>query len=396
MAQYTTDGRQVEVLSPGLHNTDAGPDFSMARIRIDGVELIGNVEIHISSSDWYRHHHDTDPAYDSIILHVVRFADRDILNTQGQPILQLPLQYPSEQDYVSGLLAQARNIDTAAYTHRCGSLLMQDPSLLTEDWKRQMLIRRLECKQQSIQRLLEITHGSWEEALYITLAHHFGFHINGIPFETLAVKTPLRILQKHRNSRFQMSAILLGQSGLLAEDDSDLGRDLQREYEFLRSKFSLEPMESFVWKRGRVRPQNAPQVRILQFAHLLHQSEFLFSHILDTHNLDNLRQLFTLRTPASPENDHGLPVSSIGRASIDTLLINVVVPFKYARHQQEEALALLDQLPREDNRVVRQWIDLGQKVSSSADSQALIHLYQTCCQSHRCINCDVVYRIFAK
>ena len=169
----------------------------------------------------------------------------------------------------------------------------------------------------------------------------------------------------------------MGQSGLLAHDDI-----LYKEYEFLRAKFGLTPIEPALWKMGRIRPQNAPQTRIRQFAQLLHQSEFLFSKVLETNDLESLRALFA--------------VDGMGRDSIDILIINVAVPFKYAYGQKDEALRLLQSVPAENNRIIRQWRDLGQKVETAADSQALIHLYQTCCQTGQCLNCDVAYQIFLR
>ena len=377
--QYTTDGRRIEVLSVGQHNTDAGPDFSNVHLLIHGdertEEWAGNVEIHVASSDWFKHKHHTDAAYDRVILHVVRKADKAIYNTQGEPIVQCELRYPDEQDYLSQLLADARLMDSSFSTHRCGKFLLQDPALLTNGWKQTMLKRRLDCKKQSIERLLEITHNHWEQAFYISLAHYFGFHVNGIPFEQLAINTPLSCLQKHRNSLKQLTAILLGQSGLMSPED-----ELYKEYCFLKVKFGLQPVDASLWKRGRIRPQNAPEVRIRQFAELLYRSEFLFSKLMEANDVETLRELLT--------------VTGIGKESVDILIINAVVPFKYARGKQENALAILRELPAEKNTIIRQWRELGQIVTDASDSQALIHLYLTCCQTGQCLNCDVAYQIF--
>ena len=380
--QYTTDGRQIDVVSVGLHNTDAGPDFSNVHLRIeqsDGTWLdwVGNIEIHIHSSDWFKHRHHLDSAYDNVILHVVHEADKVVYNSQGEPILQCALHYPKDKDYLSQLIADARLMDSASLTHRCASILLQDPNLITLGWKQTMLTRRLNCKTDSIRRLLACTANNWEEAFYISLAHYFGFHTNGVPFEQLALNTPLSYLRKHRDNLFQLTAILMGQSGLLDEDS-----DLYNEYVFLRTKFSLTPINPVMWKMGRIRPQNAPQTRIRQFAQLLNHSEFLLSKILGTDDLDTLRNLFL--------------VTGMGRDSVDILLINVAVPFKYAHGDKENALALLHTIPAENNRIIRQWEELGQKVGNAADSQALIHLYQTCCQKSQCLNCDVAYQIFLR
>ncbi|MDD5990937.1 MAG: DUF2851 family protein [Paludibacteraceae bacterium] len=379
--QYTTDGKKVEILSVGEHNRDAGPDYSHARIRIDGHEWVGNIEIHVCSSDWTKHHHHLDKAYDNIILHVVRTADKPIYNSKGELVPQCELNYPSDKDYLSALFESAQRMDSAIARIGCAEQLLHDPRLLTEGWRKTLLCKRLECKRASITRLLEITKGSWEHALYISLARNFGFHTNSVPFEELAINTPLSCLQKHRNSLFQLTALLLGQAGLVQEPE------LQKEYDFLRVKFGLTPLEGSIWKHARLRPQNSPELRIRQFAQLMHQSENLLSKILDTDDLKELEVLFA--------------VPQMGKSSVDILLINTVIPYKYAYalHQNnpvkaEQAMRLMEKIPAENNTIVRQWRVLGQEVKNAADTQALLHLYQNYCQHHECINCEVGYKIF--
>ena len=379
--QYTTDGKKVEILSVGEHNRDAGPDYSHARIRIDGHEWVGNIEIHVCASDWTKHHHHLDKAYDNIILHVVRTADKPIYNSKGELVPQCELNYPSDKDYLSALFESAQRMDSAIARIVCAEQLLHDPRLLTEGWRKTLLCKRLECKRASITRLLEITKGSWEHALYISLARNFGFHTNSVPFEELAINTPLSCLQKHRNSLFQLTALLLGQAGLVQEPE------LQKEYDFLRVKFGLTPLEGSIWKHARLRPQNSPELRIRQFAQLMHQSENLLSKILDTDDLKELEVLFA--------------VPQMGKSSVDILLINTVIPYKYAYalHQNnpvkaEQALRLMEKIPAENNTIVRQWRVLGQEVKNAADTQALLHLYQNYCQHHECINCEVGYKIF--
>ena len=94
-------------------------------------------------------------------------------------------------------------------------------------------------------------------------------------------------------------------------------------------------------------------------------------------------------------------VPQMGKSSVDILLINTVIPYKYAYalHQNnpvkaEQALRLMEKIPAENNTIVRQWRVLGQEVKNAADTQALLHLYQNYCQHHECINCEVGYKIF--
>lgn len=398
--QATTDGQSVQVLSVGQHNTDSGPDFTNVHLRIGDITLVGNVEMHIFSSDWYHHRHHTDRAYDNIILHVVRKADKPILNTRGETIPQMELQYPDEQDYLKQLTEDAFLMDTAFGTHRCAKHLIDHPSWLTEGWKHTMLRKRLECKHQSISQLLGILTNDHTQAMYITLAHHFGFHVNGVPAERMAIQTPLSVLHKHRNNLFQMTAILLGQSGLLEleryanPNESEEWGALRKEYVFLQHKYSLEPIDGLLWKHGRMRPQNAPEVRVRQLAQLLYQTEFMYSRAMACDSVVTMRELLTLQPVVTDTAMPIAPAPPIGKDAIDSLIINVIVPYLYAAGKREHALAILESLPAEKNSIIRQWQTLGQLVCNAADSQALIHLYQTCCQSGQCINCDVAYQIF--
>lgn len=383
--QQTTDGKSVEIVSVGEHNNDAGPDYSHARVRIDGKEWVGNIEIHVCSSDWTKHHHHLDKAYDNVILHVVRTADKPVFNSRGELVPQCELNYPSDKDYLSELFAAAQQMDSAVGRIGCAEQLLRDPNLLTEGWRNTLLYKRLECKRASIERLLEITKGSWEHALYISLARNFGFHTNSLPFEQLAINTPLSILQKHRNSLFQLTAIMMGQAGLLEVKDERLRDEgLAKEYAFMQAKFGLTPMDASIWKHSKLRPQNSPELRIRQFAQLLYQSDSLLSKILDTDDLKELEALFA--------------VDKMGKSSIDILLINTVIPYKYAyakhRNKSFNAQALMAQIPAENNTIIRQWRILGQQIKNAADTQALLHLYQNYCQHHECINCEVGYQIF--
>ena len=393
-AQQTTDGRTVEIVSVGAHNHDAGPDYSHARVRIDGKEWVGNIEIHVCSSEWTKHKHHLDSAYNNVILHVVRTADKPVYNSKGELVPQCELNYPSDKDYLSELFTAAQQMDSAIGRIGCAEQLLHDPELITDGWRKSLLYKRLECKRESIERLLEITKGSWEHALYISLARNFGFHTNSLPFEQLAINTPLSYLQKHRNSLFQLTAILLGQAGLLEEPNPDpslQGREgiessgnLYKEYAFMRAKFGLTPMDPSVWKHSKLRPQNSPELRIRQFAELLYKSENLLSKILDTDDLKELEELFK--------------VNKMGKSSIDILLINTVIPYKYAyakhRNGSFDAESLMEHIAPENNTIIRQWRVLGQAIKNAADTQALLHLYQNYCQHHACINCEVGYKIF--
>jgi hypothetical protein len=398
--QYTTDGQPIEIISVGQHNIHAGPDFSNVHIRIDEQDWYGNIEIHVHASDWYKHQHNTDTAYDNTILHIVCRADKEVYNSKGEQIPQCELQYPRDKDYLTQLLNQAQMMNISLGMIDCGQHLLADPKLLTIGWKKTLLEKRLECKEQSIKQLLTITQGSWAHAFYISLAHNFGFHTNGLPFESLALATPLSCLQKHHNSLYQLTAILLGQSGLLEELESENEEqiNLRNEYSFLQKKFSLVPIEKSMWKKSRMRPQNAPEVRIRQFAHLIYQSEHLFANLMEAKTLEKMIDLLSIQYDNESVYTRIQRPLPLGKKSIDILLINTVIPYKYAYElngNTDKAINWLEKIKTEDNAIIRQWAMLGQEVRTAADTQALIHLYQNYCQPHLCFNCHVGYQVFA-
>ena len=398
--QYTTDGQPIEIISVGQHNIHAGPDFSNVHIRIDEQDWYGNIEIHVHASDWYKHQHNTDTAYDNTILHIVCRADKEVCNSKGEQIPQCELQYPRDKDYLTQLLNQAQMMNISLGMIDCGQHLLADPKLLTIGWKKTLLEKRLECKEQSIKQLLTITQGSWVHAFYISLAHNFGFHTNGLPFESLALATPLSCLQKHHNSLYQLTAILLGQSGLLEELESENEEqiNLRNEYSFLQKKFSLVPIEKSMWKKSRMRPQNAPEVRIRQFAHLIYQSEHLFANLMEAKTLEKMIDLLSIQYDNESVYTRIQRPLPLGKKSIDILLINTVIPYKYAYElngNTDKAINWLEKIKTEDNAIIRQWAMLGQEVRTAADTQALIHLYQNYCQPHLCFNCHVGYQVFA-
>ncbi len=260
-----------------------------------------------------------------------------------------------------------------------------------------LLQERLEDKRAAIELLLIVTHHSWEDAFYISLARAFGFHTNSTPFEQLARQTPLAYLNKHHNSLFQLTALLLGQSGLLTTNHplEKEGQQLLREYEFLRTKFSLSPIDATLWRRAGV----PAEIRIRQFARLLQQSELLFSRLMEESDLEQMVSVFALKSDLSPQRITLPP--AIGRRSIELILLNVVYPYRYAYHlsrrdiqKAKEVFRLYRQTPAEDNRIIRLWQTVpqaehifGYGLHTAADTQAALQLYNTRCMRNHCTLC---------
>lgn len=397
----TTEGEKLEIIDVGRNNTDAGPDFFNAKIRIGDTLWAGNVEIHTWSTDWYKHNHQTDKAYDSVILHVVLHADSEVYRTDGDRIAQLELNYPRQIDTnYEQLFSQQKWIP-------CSDKINLVPSVFIQSWKNALLTERLEQKTSSIEKLLAEKNKNWEEAFYITLARNFGFGTNSQAFESLAKSLPLSVIGKHKDNIIQLEALLFGQSGLLyLSKQDDYSLNLKKEYDFLKTKYGLSPIAGTQWKLLRLRPDNFPYLRIAQFAALIHNSTKLFSKIVESANIEYIRKLFESE-PSSYwkssylfANKSSIHVKKLGAQSINGILINTVVPFLfcYANHRNNEdlknkAFLFLDEIPCERNSIINGWSKLGLKSESAFDSQALIQLKMKYCDEKKCLCCRIGHKV---
>lgn len=397
----STEGERLEVIDVGKFNTDAGPDFFNAKIKIGSTIWAGNIEIHQRSSDWFKHHHQADKSYDTVILHVVQKADTEIFRTDGEKIPQLELTFPQEIELnYKQLLEEKKWIS-------CADKVGDIPSIFIQSWKTFLLTERLEHKMESIQHLLHENKQHWEEAFYIVLAQNFGFSTNALPFKNLAKSIPLSVLSKHKDQLLQLEALLFGQAGLLDENSTDVYLlQLKKEHLFLQSKYALQPLSEGQWKLLRLRPDNFPHIRIAQFAALIHSSSKLFSKILDCPDIAYLHSLFNAEPSGYWQNHYVFGIESpakkkkIGAQSVNGIIINTVVPFvfcyAYQKNDQalkDKALQLLETLPVEHNSIVSGWESLGIHATSAFDSQALIQLKKCYCDDKKCLRCRIGHKV---
>ena len=401
----TNDGRRVRVIDPGLLNTDAGPDFFNAKVEIDGHLWVGNVEIHVRASDWKRHHHDEDPAYDSVILHVVEKDDAPVHRINGELIPQVELRVsPRFNECYDRLI-------NATVELPCAARIKEVPQLTVTEWIEALAFERLHGKVDRVRELYDRYNGSWEDICYVMLARTLGFGINNDAFERLARVTPLRLLHKHSDSILQVEALLFGQAGLLngAHDSETYYQQLTREYAFLANKFSLRPIEGSAWRLFRSRPQNFPYRRIALLAQFVHGGFNLMNDILDAAgDTSALRELFDIELSGywATHYSFGKPSPSAGRAlssgSIDIVLINVVAPLYYARGEMtddytmtDRAIELLEDLRPERNSIVTMFQNAGIRCDNALTSQALIQLRRSYCEARKCIYCRLGHRLLA-
>ena len=395
----TTSGDVLEIIKPGEHNTNGGPDFLNARIKIGETIWAGNVEIHLNSSDWERHNHHKDKAYDNIILHVVHDNDKCILRSNKEPIPVFELN----ELVPHNIFSKYKDIINSKHWIPCQGLIRQADSLIVATWMDRLLVERLEQKSEAVNQTLHLLKNNWEHAFYIHTARNFGFKLNSTPFEMLAKSTPLQHLSKHKNNLIQLEAMLFGQAGLLGKNIHESYPSLlQQEYTVLKQKFNFSPISGHLWKFLRLQPSGFPTIRIAQFASLINKSSHLFSKILEAKKIHEIEILFDSECSeywqthyvfgkASPKRS-----KKLGKAAIDNIIVNTIVPFlfiygikKKEDKFKERAIRFLEQLEGEKNSVITKWKLLGIPVKTASNTQALLELKNNYCNNKKCLNCGI-------
>jgi hypothetical protein len=392
-----TDGRTVEVYSAGEHNHDSGPDFFNAKIKIDDTLWAGNVEIHVNASDWLKHQHQNDKAYDNVILHVVANYDADIKRGSGEkiPVLQLLAPRGVYEQYVYLMQSQQ--------WVPCESFIARVDAFTILQWKEALLVERLSQKAESIEARFVRNKNHWEETFYQSLAANFGFKTNSQPFEMMARSLPLIYLGKHKDQLPLIEALLFGQAGLIPENPTcAYEKQLLANYRHLAAKFQLKASSGHLWKFSKLRPVNFPTIRLAQFAALVYKSSALLSKILEIETIGDLRNLFQVQasefwnTHYTFSNESPYRIKHLGLTSFHNIVINTLAPFLFfygKSHSKpaytEKALTWLTELPAEKNQLISHWNQLGLEVQSAFDSQALIQLKNNYCNYRLCLNCRI-------
>jgi len=394
----TTDGEQISVINRGTLNTDSGPDFLHARIRIGDTLWVGNVEIHLRSSVWLSHKHHVDRAYDNVILHVVYEHD---MPQSDIPTLEL-------KNIIDNSLIDRYELmmQTASWIP-CAKTIAHVPPVIIRQHLNRMLAERLEEKALRFEQRLMLNSNDWEETCYQLIARSFGTNVNADPFERLARSLPLKTILKHHDQPLQIEALLFGQAGLLEGNfKSVYPHRLRAEYIFLKKKYGLESIRALEWKFLRMRPANFPTIRLSQLAAFLAGREKVFSHILELRSVKEAMALFAVEaSPFWQEHYHFKKATKkapggIGTDLVHLQVINTFAPLLFLYGKQTgnsdfivRATDLLEQVPAENNSIVRQWKELGIHAKHAGESQALLHLKnEHCAHKHR-LDCAVGYRI---
>lgn len=401
----TVDGRKVAIIDPGRLNTDAGPDFFNAKVRIGDHLWVGDVEIHVRASDWHRHNHDGDRAYDSVVLHVVDRDDTKVCRTNGEVIPQLQMRCSPDFHLRYHELVDRADIDLP-----CAVEIPSVEAIHVADWLTALAYERVYSKTDHIDELLKFYAGDWEQTCYVILARALGFSTNSEPMERLAMSLPLHFLRKHSDSPLAIEALLFGQGGFLEKvpDCDPYVTELVREHRFFAHKFSLKSLQPLGWKMARMRPHNFPHRRIALLARLVTSDFRLVNRIVKGTTVEELREIFnqpltgywTSHFTFGPGSERCY--ESLSRSSVDILLINVAIPIMVAygtRHGDdalpERAVSLLQEIPAESNSIVSLFVRAGLPCRDAFTSQALIHLRRKYCEARKCLYCRLGHRLLS-
>lgn len=400
----TAAGEPLQITFPGQYNTNQGPDFSDAKIKIGSTVWAGTIELHIKTSDWNKHNHQLDKNYNNVILHVVWEDDAEHGEGSGKmPVLEIKgrvskilLQRYEELMNADSFIPCEKNLPAG----QAGIAAVTN--LTWRSWKDRLLAERLLRKATVVETHLHQNNYHWEETFWWMLARNFGIKVNADAFEAIAKSIPLNVLAKHKSQIHQLEALLLGQAGLLEEKFADdYPQLLQREYRFLKEKYKLKPIHQPIHFL-RMRPGNFPTIRLAQLAMLITESAHLFSKVKEAVSLKDVVKWFD-----TTANDYwhyhyrfdeatAFKKKNLGAAMIENIIINTVSPvlFAYGNYHSEEkykskALKWLEETKAEANNITKGFQKIGVDNKNAFDSQALIELRNEYCVKKRCLDCTI-------
>ncbi len=394
-----TKQEEIKIISIGEHNHNSGPDFFNSKVEINGLLLVGNLEIHVKTSDWLKHKHQYDKAYDNLVLHVVYEHDVELPQNEQYNVSVLELK----NHIKSSLLLQYQNIESSKQKIPCGKSITTVSSIIWKSWLDRLAVSRLEDKTNHISTIFNSVQQNLEETLYALLCRNFGFKINNDAFELLAKSTPFYLLKKHADQPLQLEALLYGNAGFL----DDLFKEkypisLQNEFEFLKHKYALIPLKKEIWKFSKTRPSNFPTIRISQLVCLIGKQQSLFHFIEKQPTITQLKNYFNVETKVYFKSHFKFdsPVTEcskhLGDSAFYNIVINTIVPFlffiskqNFNADLQDYAFDLLEQIPAEINTKTKAFTNLGVVPESALETQAMIKLYDSYCSIKSCLNCHV-------
>lgn len=395
---HTTQGEKLLIINSGQYLQKAGPDFFNAQIVIGTQKWAGNIEIHLKSSDWYVHHHETDPNYENVILHVVWEHDTEVFRKDNTEIAVLELK-----EYVSNkVLENYQSLIASKTWIFCENEIDSIDEFVFKNWLERLFFERLEKKYQPIEKLFSATIKDWEAVLFCLLAKNFGLNTNGETFFKIANSIPFQKIRKESFDVQNLEAMFYGRAGLFMKECEDFYfTELKERWEYLLQKHDLkkvyvEPMQFF-----KHRPDNFPTIRLSQLANLYHSRQNLFSDMMEAETLLEFYEIFNIAASDYWDDHYQFDKRSpkkkkkLTNSFIDLLLINTVVPLKFAyagsqgNDVSEQMIRLLADIPAEKNSIIDKFHSFGITAKNAYETQSLLQLKNEYCNKKRCLECAI-------
>lgn len=395
----TSSGKEIVIIKQGELNKDSGPDFFNAQIKFNEITLVGNIEVHVNSSDWIKHKHQNDNSYDNIILHVVYNHDTELSQniSNNVEVLEIKNLVP---DY---LLNKYQPFISSKDKIACARQVNTVNEIKITTWLQRMFIERLENKTEQIETLFESFNGDYLQTFYTLLLRNFGFKVNSLPFEILAKQIPASLLLKHSNDLKQLEALLMGTAGLLEEQYYDKYiLDLQNEFEFLKKKYKIVPLKKELFKFSKLRPANFATLRLAQFASVLYQQPNILNAPQNFNTLEKINTAFSRQPEGYWKNHYHIDGKitekdlHMGSESITNIIINTYAPFFFFYFKktgmpefENTPFHLLEKCKFENNLKTRTFSEIKNQLKTAVESQALINLFDNYCSKRKCLNCGI-------
>lgn len=396
---FTTENEKIYVISPGVENFNAGPDFTNSKIEINAQLWVGNVEIHVKSSDWYVHNHQFDQNYNAVILHVVWEHDIEIYRNSNQKIATLELKHFISPKILENYLQLFHQTKTWI---PCEKNIEIVPDFALKHWYERLYFERLECKSEIIKQQLTRTKNDWEAVFFVLLAKNFGLKVNGESFLNIATSFDFSLVRKLSGNLTQLEALFFGQAGLLAEENDFIYfKNLKLEFEYLQTKFKITPFEKSQVQFFRLRPNNFPTIRLSQLAVLYFKHQNLFSKIIEVERLEDFYDIFNVSTSKFWEThftfnrESRKSTKKITKSFIDLLLLNTIIPIKFmyfksiGKNDFSAILSLVEHINPEKNTIISMFNNLTIKSENAFETQALLQLKSNYCNKQLCLKCEI-------
>ena len=394
----TTQKDQIVIIKTGDYLELSGPDFFNAQIKIGNQKWAGNIEIHLKSSDWYVHHHEKDPAYENVILHVVWEHDTEIFSRNNAEIPVLVLK-----DYVSTeIINNYQSLVSPKSWISCEKQIAEVDEFVFKNWQERLFFDRLERKSKFIYDLLEETNGDWESVLFSLLAKNFGLNTNGNAFLQIAKSIPFSIVRKESFEIENLEALFFGTSGLLGAVKEDLYfNDLKIRYFYLLHKYRLDKAYTDPLQFFKHRPDNFPTIRLSQFASLYNKHQNLFSKVILLNSASDAYGLLNVTASLYWENHYQFDKESpkkskpLSRSFIDLLIVNTIIPLQFAYSNRkgesntEDLIVFMNEVPPEKNAVIDKFKSFGILVKNAFETQTLLELKNEYCNQKACLKCGI-------